>query len=219
MRTIGIIAEGHTDQLVIENVLLGFFSEEPDEPEIHFVQPQDSSPDAHGTYAPGGWTVLFDYLRRGGHIDALAYNDLLVIHVDTDVCEERGFDVRRNDDPAVLASEVQRRLCEIVGEEFIANHAHRVVFAIAVDSIECWLLPLRFPTKKAKAGKTAGCLRAVNDDLRRASEPLILKGEEKLPDGYKAASAPYRKRKQLLAHCDLHPSLSRFIAALRALPP
>ena len=39
MATFGIIAEGITDQYVIENILRGFFADAAEEPVVNYVQP------------------------------------------------------------------------------------------------------------------------------------------------------------------------------------
>ena len=37
---------------------------------------------------PGGWTLVFRSLAQGDHLEALARNDYVVIHIDTDVSED-----------------------------------------------------------------------------------------------------------------------------------
>lgn len=70
-----------------------------------------------------------------------------MVHIDTDVAEEKGFDVAhkangRTREPSDLIAAVIDRLTREMGEEFWRECATRVVFAVAVDSIECWLVPL-----------------------------------------------------------------------------
>ncbi|MFS8066703.1 MAG: hypothetical protein ACMG6S_10060 [Byssovorax sp.] len=93
MATFAIIAEGITDQRVIDSILLGCLGEEDDEPVVTYEQPpldrtglSVKSPKPE----PGGWTLVLQYLRDGKHLDALQFNDYLVVHIDTDVCEEPG---------------------------------------------------------------------------------------------------------------------------------
>lgn len=212
MVKIALFAEGHTDQLVLKNVLLGG-SQFDEEPEVHFVQPLAPGAGANGSYAPGGWTVLFDALRRGEHRKALQYNDLLVIHVDTDVCDEVGFGVPKVDDPDKLATAVQERLCTEMGPGFCSEFASRVLFAIAVDEIECWLLPLLFDDQKAKQGKTTGCLEAADRELARRNRDRLSVGGDKNPKSYQNESRPLLKPRTLQACAPLNPSLGRFVAA------
>ncbi len=92
MLKFGVIAEGPTDQIVIENILLGYFQDQEDEPAIHPIQPPRPL-----TETPGGWGHVFKSLERKDYAGALQYNDYLVIHIDTDVQEQPGFDVPRRD--------------------------------------------------------------------------------------------------------------------------
>jgi len=66
----GIIAEGPTDQIVIENILLGYFQDQDDEPVINHIQPPRPL-----TETPAGWGHVFKSLERKDYDGALQYND------------------------------------------------------------------------------------------------------------------------------------------------
>ncbi|MCA9709073.1 MAG: hypothetical protein KDK70_24725 [Myxococcales bacterium] len=215
MTTIAILSEGRTDQEVIEQVLLGFF-ERADDLEIHKIFPPEIP--LPGEPEAGGWTVLRRRLADGDHRQALRFNDYVVIHIDTDVCEDAGFDVPRRApatgdalDPNALRTAVIERLIEWLGEGFYAAHGHRVLFAIAVESIECWLLPL-LEDKPAKQRKIAGCRVAADAALQRAGRRLL--GADDRVRVYANEAAPYRKRKTLLKKGPLSPSLGAFLDEL-----
>lgn len=209
MVNIGILAEGYTDQLVLEQVLLSSCLLD-DEPIFNFVQPLQSAPLANGSYAPGGWTVLFQALKAGKHREALAFNDLLVIHVDTDVCDHIGFDVNKNVESSVeLIAKVRERLCEIMGDNFCESHADRVMFAIAVDEVECWFLPLLFAADKAKRRKETGCLEAVDRQLRAKKASPLRSGDGKDPKAYRQLAEALGKR--LDKATDHQPSLAKLV--------
>jgi hypothetical protein len=212
MPVIGIIAEGYTDQLVIEAFLKATWTGE-DEPDFRRVQPLDPSPGAHGSYAPGGWTVLFQALRDGCHRDALQYCDLLVLHVDADVCDQVGFDVPRTADPDALAQAIEARLQGLLGLDFCAQHGHRICFAVAVDEVECWLLPLFFPKQTAHRSKTTGCLDKVDEALRARNELPLRLGSGKNAKAYQQLLRRLKK-KDLLAATPHNPSLRRWVEAL-----
>lgn len=149
---------------------------------------------------------------EGEHRKALQYNDLLVLHVDTDVCDEVGFGVTKVADPDELATAVQERLCTEMGEEFCSEYASRVLFAIAVDEIECWIMPLLFDGQKAKQGKTTGCLAAADRELARRDRDRLSVGGEKKPKSYEKESRLFLKARTLQACAPLNPSLQRFVA-------
>ena len=167
MLKFGVIAEGPTDQTVIENILLGYFEDQEEEPDIR----KHSSPPRPLTETPAGWGHVFKSLERKDYESALQYNDYLVIHIDTDVQEEPGFDVPRREKGKELSvpdrvDRVIARLKQHIDTGFFQANAHRILFAIAVDTIECWLLPLLHSNKKA--AKTTGCLESANQALRKS---------------------------------------------------
>lgn len=217
-----MIAEGATDQVVLENILCGYFDTGED-PVVNRVRPP---PTAKGIDpAPGGWTLVFRSLRAGEHRKALQVNNYVLIHIDTDVCEEPGFDVsRRAADgrplrPDELIEQVKLKLIAAMDPEFCERNAARIVFAIAVDSIECWLLPLLYDGEVAKKAKTTGGLDAANRKLQRLNQPLLSRGDNKILASYESASREYSKRKKLMRHRDENPSLDVFVTNLDALDP
>lgn len=224
MATFAIIAEGITDQIVIQNILLGCLAEGEEEPEVNFVQPLLDSTGRSAAPAAGGWTLVLEYLRRGDHLKALEFNEYVVIQIDTDVCEDPGYDVLRQEqgkplDPRELAGKVVEKLKGLIGAEVCASYGHRFLFAVTVDEIECWLLPLFFSNKKA--AKVTGCLQAVNHERHKSSLPPLSKadGTEKDPRAYDSASKPYRKRAKLLESYKRNPSLQVFVEQVEAIRP
>jgi hypothetical protein len=214
--TFGVIAEGPTDQTVLENILLGYFEDQEDEPAIRYIQPPRPL-----TETPAGWGHVFKSLERKDYEGALQYNDYLIIHIDTDVQEEPGFDVPRREGEKELpllerVARVIDRLKKDIDTTFYLGNEHRFLFAIAVDSIECWLLPLLYSDKK-KAAKTTGCLEAANKALRKADEDALSAGDNKFVRAYEKASRGYFKRKTLMKVRNKNPSLELFIRQLDAL--
>jgi hypothetical protein len=217
--TFGVIAEGPTDQTVIENILLGFFEDQEDEPDIRYIQPPRPL-----TETPAGWGHVFKCLERKDHEGALQFNDYLIIHIDTDVQDEPGFDVPRREEGLELS--VSDRVDRVIGRlkkdidlGFYQANAHRILFAIAVDTIECWFLPLLHPNKKdaRKAAKIVGCLETANQTLRKADRDALSAGEKKFPPAYEKASSGYRKRETLIELHEKNPSLELFIKQLESL--
>jgi hypothetical protein len=217
MAKFGVIAEGPCDQQVIENILIGYFGDQ-EEPVINPIQP--ATPASGADAAHGGWTLVFASLRRGDPQLALGFNDYVVIHIDTDVQEEAGFDVPRREDGVELSipDRVRRvisKLTNCIDAPCYQAHASRILFAVAVDTIECWLLPLLYSNNKVK--KTTGCLGSANVVLRRAGKNGLSGADgAKFPKAYNAASREYQKHKTLMEHRDKNPSLTLFIEQLDA---
>ena len=61
MLNFGVIAEGPTDQTVIENILLGYFEDQDEEPNIRYIQPPRQL-----TETPAGWGHVFKSLEQKG---------------------------------------------------------------------------------------------------------------------------------------------------------
>lgn len=222
MPTFGVIGEGITDQIVIEQVLLGCFDGDDEEPVVNYVQPLLDRTGLSTAREPGGWTLVFRYLDLGKHREALQFNDYLVLHVDTDVCEEKGYDVPRREaghelTPVELAARVVEKLRAHLGADVLEAHGHRILYAVAVDGTECWLLPLVMANKKA--GKTTGCLAAMNHERRRKDLAPLSKpdGSEKDPRAYHDASRPYADGRTLRKLAGRNASLALFVEQARAI--
>lgn len=148
MLTFGTIAEGPTDQTVIENILHGYFATPEDEPVVNPVQPPRPL-----TETPGGWGHVIQCLKKREYDGALQWNDYLVIHIDADRQDE--YDVPRFDAGRELTipervERIIQRLKREIDEAFYQAHAGRMLFAITVDSIECWLFLCSTMTTKQR---------------------------------------------------------------------
>ncbi|WP_052519434.1 hypothetical protein [Archangium violaceum] len=219
MPSFGIVGEGVTDQIVVDNILLGYFGDE--EPIVNYVQPPLDKTGETRDPAPGGWGLVLKFFELGEHRRALQFNDYLVVQIDTDVSEQKGYDVPHREggrelEVAELVMRVTEKFKGIIGDEFLRAHGHRFLFAVAVHGIECWLLPLLYEDNRAT--KTTGCLDACNRErIRRNKPPLSAAGhksETKNVKAYQEVAREYAKRKRLYAVRDKNPSLALFIAQL-----
>jgi hypothetical protein len=223
--TFGIIGEGFTDQIVLEQILIGFFRDQ--DPLVTYVQPPPLGEiQGSGEPAPGGWDLVFKSIAQGDHVEAAARNDYVVLQIDTDVSEQKGYDVPHRDGGRELgvdelAARVIDKLTGLMGAGFYAAHARQFIFAIAVHSVECWLLPLLY--NDAHVAKITGCLEAANEALRRKNMLSLSKpgrrGQEKDPQSYRKLSREYTRRKRLMELRDKNASLALFIRQLDAISP
>lgn len=215
MNEFAVVSEGVTDYAVLKNILLGWFKEQDAEP---FLKPYQPDPTADGESAwqqYGNWENVLRYLREKKHRDALEFADFLIVQIDTDKSEHENFGVsqRGNNqplEPPVLFGKVMEKLQEIIGAEDVAFYGDRIIFAICVREIECWLLPL---WDSEKASKCEGCLNALDRALSKADEP-ILDTNPKQSRRYENASKGYRKLQVLLAEGPKNPSLKLFLDQL-----
>lgn len=213
MHDFALVTEGPTDHAILNNILLGYFKRQR-EPAVHREHPD---PQSEASF--GGWTLLFKYLRDKKFRQAFQLNRFLIIHVDTDVSEERGFDVPHQNENgslsvAKLVENVIERLRKEIGEQDLATYAGRFIFAIAVHQTECWVLPLWF--SDAHARKTTGCVETLGhclnlrERLKQKSLPWI-RAEEKNARSYDEASRDFRKTDILHGPGRRNPSLALFL--------
>ena len=211
MTTFAIITEGVSDQPVIENILEGMFPE----PEINILQPLRDATDKQANQA--GWEFVFEYLGSSKLGKAFQTNDYVVVQIDTDVSEAPNFNVPQEGPngkltPKELVDQVALRLLSILESHHEANHTlyrERMLFAIAVHSIECWLLPLY-----AKTEKKQGHLKNCHKLLERETQSKVHKNYR----AYEELSKPFRKGKKLMAASKCNPSLGIFVQALADAP-
>jgi hypothetical protein len=213
MNEFAIVSEGVTDYAVLQNILVGWFHNQRDtEP---FLKPYQPDPTAEGESSWqefGNWENVMRYLKEKKYQDALEYADFLVIQIDTDQSEHVNYGVSQRDgdrqlEPSAMVEKVAEKLREIIGPEDMEFYGDKIIFAICVREIECWLLPL---WDTAKAAKCEGCLNSVDRALTQANESHLNKD----PERYKAASKNYSKRKVLLEKGPLNPSLAIFLQEL-----
>ncbi|HWN67207.1 MAG TPA: hypothetical protein VNM90_06180 [Haliangium sp.] len=213
---------------MIKHIIAGYFGDQGEKPSVVSVQPPPSDTSRKDRPEPGGWGLVLEFLASGEHRQALQLNDYLVLHIDTDVSEQTGFAVPHREagrelSVAELAERIRKKLEGLIGPEFCAEHGHRLIFAVAVHSVECWLLPLIY--QDSHAGKITGCLNAANEARKRANKTPLSKpgpkgkGDSKDPRSYQDASRGYTKRKQLMALHDQNPSLALFVRQLARTVP
>jgi hypothetical protein len=220
MISVGIVVEGITDYEVISNILYGFFDE--DEPMIKPIQPVfDEDQKAKKGYSAqnseefGGWVNVIDYCK---HQERLAKDmqgiDYLVIQIDTDTSEEIGFDVSKIENNKELTAtelynnvieKLQNCIIQAYSSDFFNFYAEKIIFAIAIHSTECWLLPL-YATQKADIQATKNCHARLKKILKRK-----INKKEKV---YDELSKPLMKNRELQKIKDKNPSLKIFIENL-----
>lgn len=220
MLRFALVCEGPTDRAVLRNILAGYFGGD-EEPILNALQPPDDATSAGAKDPPahGGWGLVFKFFELGRHKEALQFNDYLLVQIDTDVSHLPGYDVPRRDgerdlDVPELVQRVIDRFEQLVGPDFWANHQDKLVFAIAVHSIECWLLPAL--EDGDLAGKTTNCLETANRARDRHNKSRLSNKDAPNKDvrSYQDASREYARRKRLLALAPKNPSLALFIRHL-----
>ncbi|WP_254175091.1 phage tail protein [Planktothrix pseudagardhii] len=215
MTTFGLVTEGITDQIVIENILSGYF--DTNDLIVNPLQPErDKDNDNKSDH--GGWTLVIKYCQSEDLKKAFQYLDYVIIQIDTDVLDGyEGISYRDKNgelSPEQLIEKVKEKFKSLIGEDFYREYYDRIIFAIAVHSTECWLLPLYY-TEKKKKQKIKSCLGTLNQALK-IKEDFTIDKNAKNPEYYRIVSKAYSKQKTLLNNYSDNPSLKIFIQEIES---
>lgn len=209
MPNFGLITEGPTDQIVIENILSGYFND----PDLEFnqIQPLRDETDKNRVENYGGWTRVLEYCGSDQFTQVFSSNEYVIIQIDTDRCEDIGFDVSKREGSreltvSELVEKVKEKIVGLINPAVFAAYSDRILFAISVDTIECWLLPIYY--SDVRRAKITGCLDALNRELPKKHGFTI---KEKKFDYYDTASKAYLKNKVINSKFSENPSLKIFI--------
>jgi len=87
MAKFALACEGVTDQIVIENILCGFYKDYDDlDEEIQPLQPPfDATTQKHKEGEFGGWERLLEYLSLKRFRDDVLNSEYVIIQIDTDI--------------------------------------------------------------------------------------------------------------------------------------
>lgn len=214
MISFGLITEGLTDQIVIENILAGFFNSP--NIEVTPLQPKRNK-DNQNKSQYGGWTLVFDYCHSKKFQESFRFLDYIIIQIDTDVSED--YNIAHQDEngeftPQQLIAKVIEKFRSAIGEDFYNTNQQKILFAISVHSLECWLLPLYYTDKKKQA-KVKNCLDTLNLPLAKKHK-FTIDPNAKNPEYYREISKPYRQHKVLMKHYAENPSLKIFIEEIQS---
>ena len=211
MPSFGFITEGKTDQIVIGNILSGYFNT----PDLDFrpFLPLLDETDRNNIENFSNWKLVLDYCHSDKFKEAFQFIDYLIVQIDTDTCEERHYDIVKHEagvelTPEELVGKVSLKLQDLIGKDFYKKYSQQIIFAISVHEIECWLLPLYYTDNKKHKHK--GCLATLNQALTKTENFKIPIGN-KNPATYEKISIKYAKQKNLLAKYQENPSLKIFI--------
>jgi hypothetical protein len=172
MSYFGVISEGDTDYVVLENILIGYFEKDVTA-YINQLQPPKGK--------SGGWSRVLKYCGSLDFKNDFIDNDFMVIQIDTDKSFETPFDVLHEEKKGDLLIEdlierVKDRFSVLFkssfGDTFYQEYAHRILFAITVHSTECWLLTLYFKDEKDKS-EIKGCYEKLNKKVKNLQKTFV----------------------------------------------
>lgn len=214
MVTFALIAEGITDQIILEAIIDVWCRESlNDDIDVNFLQPARDATDNSRTVNFGGWERVLEYCTFSDRLSqALAVNDYLVVHIDTDSCEHPNFGIGRTEggvakDVKQLVTEVTALLSKKMGD-FYVEHEDRIIFSVSVHSIECWIIPI-YATLQADRVRILNCFEHLGRALKKKNK--ILSKDYK---SYSHMASFFKKKKDVTVVAVHSESLNIFLDSL-----
>ena len=199
-KKIGIVSEGVSDFWVLRHIITRYLKDQD-----LWVLPLNPKQTKDGKQdGPGGWGLVMKYLEdkeKKLMVEALKEDfEYIVVQIDTDVCEEYGV---KHDltDMGVFWQNVCDNLSNRLPEDFDRS---KLIFAICIDEIECWLIPFVDINRK-DCESTNRCVNIVNKNIK--GKDLFIDADNKNSDGAKSAYDYILKQKKKpkdIKECSVH---------------
>lgn len=222
MAEFALICEGITDQVIITDILCGFFDDEGLDGDIVPLQPPyDATTQKQKEF--GGWRGLLKYLQLSRFRDAVLNNRYVIIQLDSDISYKEGFvkhTDKKNQELSVksLVDKFIDELIEAINKNesgFYQTYKERIIFCICVHSIECWLL-LHYRSQSPKKPKIKGCESELQRVLGQKYGKKCEKAFDKNYHYYRRLSEPFLEHKNLEALALKEPSFTIFWSYLES---
>jgi len=211
MLKFAIASEGITDQIVIENILCGYYKDRNLKSEIGYVYPLDKTQQKRVQDEFSNWELLLKHISTKRFRKDVINNRYMIVQIDTDVSEHKNFGVsQHNLSIEGLIEKVIERLIEQIDskKEFYQKHKEKIIFAISVHSLECWILPIYESNKKEKI---IGCEDKLKKAVAKVSKKLKV---DKNYKNYDKLSQKFLKNKELIKISSKNISFQIFINSL-----
>lgn len=167
MRTVGLICEGVSEINIMTRIISKYLN---DEVIVNPIEPETKTENGFLVQnGYGGWQQVLAHCNDETVEKILEFNDYLLIQIDTDASIQKGYDVAPQDesgktkDVAVFYQDVKNRLLANISKDVQARYEGRILFAICMNELECWLLPLYY--SNGNKCRTNNCLYALNQAL------------------------------------------------------
>ena len=211
---IGIVSEGTSDYRVLKHIA-GRYLKQVD-PNIQFVPLQPKETPLSKQEGFGGWQKVFTYINgeEGEPNIITALNegvDFIIVQIDTDVRACYGVECSDNDKQQ-LWDTVKAKLIECTCEEIDIS---KLLFAITIHSIECWLIPF-LETNVGKCGKIDACVNTINNSMRATGNFIDPdnKNDKRAQQAYDYVLKRKKKKSELLTCAQYNKGFELFLKQL-----
>jgi hypothetical protein len=206
-----IVGEGLTDFKVLKNLLMGFTKDK--NLTVNRLLPKDKE--------PVGWGNVLQYLSSPEFQTGVKINDFTVVQIDTNECDQWGAGLKHiGDDDSQIDGFINHIISVLaikIETEFYDKHKSKIIFAVCVHDIECWLLPFH-ASQPAHFSKMVRCYPTLEQVAQKKGYSLHQKNFQE-GKHYEDLSKDMKDNKVLIQKSKLNPSLKFFIDSLSlALP-
>ena len=210
-----LITEGASEHRIIKHIISKYFKEQ--EPDINQIQPKLVNDKQETT---GGWNEVLKYCEREELNAILVENDYLIIQIDTDQSPNNPFNVSHTKKGQLISDEelhtdIIAKLKSLIKPDIMQKHGERILFAVCIHTIECWLLPLFYNDKNR--AKTATCLDILNKKLVVNKITPITAANKNKPNGirsYATVLKEMKKKTEIIEHARHNIGFEKFIDSL-----
>jgi len=205
-KTFGIVSEGVTDQVILEKILFAWTGDK--DLSITRLQPKENE--------SGNWDKVFKYCQSDDFKGAFGFCDTVIVQIDTDFMLTGEVSANFKIDIQHLTVEetieaFKLKFIELIGNEFYQENQQKIIFAISVNEIECWLLPIYF-NNHTKAAKTKNCIGTLNTVLKQKEGFYI---NEKRIEFYEKISKHFKKKENIEEYGRQNPSFNTYVNEIR----
>lgn len=218
---IALVTEGISEHWVIKRIVEHYLKdkfESIDNVIVNQIQPQISNNTQTKT---GGWSEVLNFCKRTKDVEAaLIEADCLIIQIDTDQSDKAPFNVSHHQQGSTpktneeLYTDIVDKLRSIISSDVYAEYKDKIIFAICIHTIECWLLPIYYTNHhKTDIHK---CLETLNKELKKRDLTTIpTKGQKNgRKIAYENILKSWKKKKDIETHSTHNVGFSNFITDL-----
>lgn len=212
---IALITEGVSEYTIVEHILFGYIGN--DDLIINQIQPKVVN---QKQVTVGGWAEVIAYCQRPEIHDILIENDFLIVQIDSDQSQTPPFSVNHIDNqseqkkPDQLLRDIIERLQSLFIHEIYQKFQSRIIFAICIHTIECWLLPVVLNDHHRSS--TTNCVNRLNRELnKRDMNKIPRKGNPLRISRFKEVLQLMRRKRDIENAAQFNPGFSFFIKTVR----
>ena len=199
---IALISEGITDKPIIEATIIAYFSKKFIGTDVFLnpIHPKEKE--------PSGWVKVLKYCESENFKNAFDFNEFIIIQIDSDAHEEYGVANYKNTEELLAA--IKNRIISSITEPYYETVKDKIIFAICVNMVECWLLPF-FATTISHKRKTTNCCDTLNQYLRKQGFTLDCINDAGGTEYYQKVAQTISKKKIFFPAYKENESLKYFV--------